>query len=93
MSPSIGLLCTDAVIVLFNIFVFGIEAFFLAILSIVITSIIMNYIETGLKKKKAVMVMSQNHIEEIKAALLEENHSSLTVFTVTGGHEENQRKC
>lgn len=92
LSPSIGLLCTDAVIVLFNIFVFGIEAFFLAILSIVITSIIMNYIETGLKKKKAVMVMSQNHIEEIKAALLEENHSSLTVFTVTGAHEENQKK-
>lgn len=38
------------------------------------------------------MVMSQNHIEEIKAALLEENHSSLTVFTVTGAHEENQKK-
>src|SRR5699024_5219849 len=83
---------TDAVIVFFNIFVFGIEEFFLAILSIIITSMIMNYIETGLKKKKAVMIMSKTHIEDIQTALLEKNHGSLTVFKVTSGYDDHQRK-
>lgn len=90
LSPSIGLLFSDAVIVVFNIFVFGMNEFFLAILSIVLTSIIMNYIETGLKKKKAVMIMSKNHIEEIKAGLLQ--HSSLTVFSVAGGHSDEKKQ-
>lgn len=92
LSPSIGLLFCDAVIVVFNIFVFGVNEFFLAILSIVITSMVMKYIETGLKKKQAIMVMSTNHIDAIKQALLEENNSSLTIFNVTGGHSDKEQK-
>ena len=53
INTSIGLLVTDSIIVIFNIFVFGIESFFLAVLSLIITSAVMHYTETGLSNKQA----------------------------------------
>lgn len=91
ISTSLGLLLTDAVIVIFNIFVFGTEAFFFAILSLVLTSIVMNYIETGMKRRRAVMIMSENHIDAIKAALLENLNRGITVFSVSGGYTGNEK--
>lgn len=91
ISTSIGLLVTDSVIVIFNIFVFGFEEFLFAILSLVITSIVMNYIETGLKRRKAVMIMSEDHIEEIKQALLDNVSRGITVFSVSGGYTGNEK--
>lgn len=91
ISTSLGLLLTDAVIVIFNIFVFGTEAFFFAILSIVLTSIVMNYIETGMKRRRAVMIMSENHIDAIKIALLENLNRGITVFSVSGGYTGNEK--
>lgn len=91
ISTSLGLLLTDAVIVIFNIFVFGTEAFFFAILSLVLTSIVMNYIETGMKRRRAVMIMSENHIDAIKVALLENLNRGITVFSVSGGYTCNEK--
>ncbi len=91
ISTSLGLLLTDAVIVIFNIFVFGTEAFFFAILSLVLTSIVMNYIETGMKRRRAVMIMSENHIDAIKVALLENLNRGITVFSVSGGYTGNEK--
>ncbi|WP_157455673.1 YitT family protein [Carnobacterium maltaromaticum] len=91
ISTSLGLLLTDAVIVIFNIFVFGTEAFFFAILSLVLTSIVMNYIETGMKRRRAVMIMSENHINAIKVALLENLNRGITVFSVSGGYTGNEK--
>lgn len=91
ISTSIGLLVTDSVIVIFNIFVFGFEEFLFAILSLVITSIVMNYIETGLKRRKAVMIMSEDHIQEIKQALLDNVSRGITVFSVSGGYTGNEK--
>lgn len=92
ISTSIGLLLTDSVIVIFNIFVFGVEEFLYAILSLVITSIVMNYIEIGLKKKKAVLIMSEFRIIEIKKALFENVNRGITVFDVSGGYTGNEKK-
>lgn len=92
LSPSIGLLFCDAVIVVFNIFVFGTNEFLLAVLSIAITSIVMSYIETGLKKKQAIMIKSNHYIDEIKAALLKQGNSSMTVFNVTTGNSNSTEK-
>ena len=91
ISTSLGLLLTDAVIVIFNIFVFGTEAFFFAILSLVLTSIVMNYIETGMKRRRAVMIMSENHIDAIKVALLENLNRGITIFSVSGGYTGNEK--
>ena len=91
ISTSLGLLLTDAVIVIFNIFVFGTEAFFFAILWLVLTSIVMNYIETGMKRRRAVMIMSENHIDAIKVALLENLNRGITVFSVSGGYTGNEK--
>lgn len=91
LNTSIGLLCTDAIIVLFNIFVFGVEEFLYAILSIVITSIVMNYIETGLKRRKAIMIMSETHIEAIKLVLQANSKRGMTVFSVSGGYTGTEK--
>ncbi|WP_413536619.1 YitT family protein [Carnobacterium divergens] len=91
LNTSIGLLCTDAIIVLFNIFVFGVEEFLYAILSIVITSIVMSYIETGLKRRKAIMIMSETHIEAIKSVLQANSNRGITVFSVSGGYTGTEK--
>ncbi|MBP1044281.1 YitT family protein [Vagococcus sp. BWB3-3] len=91
LSTSIGLLTTDAIIVVFNIIIFGFEEFLYAIVSIAITSIVMSYIETGLKRRKAVMIMSENSIEEIKEKLLETVSRGITVFSVSGGYTGREK--
>lgn len=91
LSTSIGLLATDAVIVLFSIYVFGFEEFLYAILSIAITSIVMTYIETGLKRRKAVMIMSDSHTEQIKNALPERVNRGVTAFSVSGGYTGREK--
>lgn len=92
LNTSIGLLATDAIIVFFNIFVFGLEAFFFAVLSLVLTSIVMNYIETGLKRKKAVFIMSDQAIDEIKDKLLDKVNRDVTVFVVSGGDTGREKE-
>lgn len=86
LNTSIGLLATDAVIVILNLFVFGVEEFLLAIFSLVITSIVMTYIETGLKRKTAVLIMSEQSIDVVKEKLLKDISRGITVFSVSGGY-------
>lgn len=91
LNTSLGLLLTDAVIVLFSYYVFGIESFLYAIISIIITSFIMNYIETGLKKRKAMLILSEQH-EQINMDITKLERKSLKIFPMPGGyahHEEN----
>ncbi|MBC1475327.1 YitT family protein [Listeria grandensis] len=91
LNTSLGLFLVDAIIVIFNIFVFGVDEFLFAILSLILVAIIMNYLETGLKKRKAVMIMSDDKIEEIKAGLLEEMGRGVTVFSVSGGFTGSEK--
>lgn len=91
INTSIGLLATDATIVLFNIYVFGFEEFLYAIVSIAITSIVMTYIETGLKRKKALLIMSEDRIDAIKSAMLENVNRGITVFAVSGGYTGREK--
>lgn len=90
MSTSIGLLISDAVIVCLSLYVFGLESFFFAVLSIGITSIAMTYIETGLNKKKALMIVTTMDHKEFKQQLNEEVPHDIVIFTVQSG-EENVR--
>ena len=92
INTSTGLLVTDSVIVLLTIFIFGVESFLFAILSIITTSIVMNYIETGVKRRKSILIFSQDKTIELKLELLKTVDRGITLFNVTGGktQQENQ---
>lgn len=92
LRPSIGLLIVDFVVCLFNIPVTGFDAFALAIFSVGITSLAMNFIETGFDRKKAVYIMSNQQLPEIKQAILANNDFGLTVQQVIGGYSNETRE-
>ncbi len=92
INKSVGLLATDAIIVFFNIFVFGFEEFLFAIVSLVITSMVMTYLETGINRSKAVLIMSTHHVAEIKMAILTEINTGITIFNVSGGYSGTEKE-
>lgn len=87
LNTSIGLLLTDASIVFLSLFVFGMEEFLFAILSIGITSIVMNYIETGLNRKKVLMITSLNNLPRIKSRLKKEVELDLAIIDIRSGND------
>lgn len=91
IDPAIGLLAVDMIVIFMNIFVDGWNAFFLAAFSQVVTAITMNYTETGFDKKYQVRIMSNDHLNQIKAKLQEE-YVGLTIYDVVGGYSDNRKK-
>ncbi|MEY4665368.1 YitT family protein [Weissella cibaria] len=91
INSALSLLAIDMVVTLFNLLVSGTNAFFLAAFSLVITSIVMRYIETGLDLKHQVTIMSNERLADIQAMLLQEDQS-LTVFDVRGGYTDNNKE-
>ena len=69
IDPAFSLLALDMLVTFFNIFVSGLNAFFMASFSLVITSIVMRYTEAGLDHKYQIQVMSQTKLPEIKKCL------------------------
>lgn len=92
LNTSLGLFLTDVVIVFMSLYVFGFEEFLFAILSIGITSAVMTYIETGLKRRKAIMIISQAHTTEMRTQLQEEMNRGMTLFDIRGGKDEQGRE-
>ncbi|MGL4535785.1 YitT family protein [Weissella cibaria] len=91
INSALSLLAIDMVVTLFNLLVSGTNAFFLAAFSLVITSIVMRYIETGLDLKHQVTIMSNERLADIQSMLLQEDQS-LTVFDVRGGYTDNNKE-
>ncbi|GEL15363.1 YitT family protein [Pediococcus cellicola] len=92
IKPAFGLLAIDGLVCFFNVFVSGFEAFFLAILSSVLTMFIMNYIETGLDRKKVIYVMSDGNLEDVKHSLVTIMEKGVTIFDVKGGYSGDQKQ-
>lgn len=69
LKPATGLLLVDVAVSLLNIPVSGLEAFILAVFSLVITNVAMNYIQTGLDRRLLLHVFSSQRLDEIKTAL------------------------
>jgi uncharacterized membrane-anchored protein YitT (DUF2179 family) len=92
LNPSMGLLATDAVVVAMSLLVFGFEEFLFAILSIIITSIVMNYIETGMDRKKSVMIMSEEHLDEIQDAITTSISRGATLLEAQGVHKRSEKQ-
>lgn len=92
LNPAIGLLATDAIVVSMNLFVFGFEEFLFAILSIVITSGVMTYIETGFNRKKSIMISSENHVNEIREAVFDKTARGATLLAAQGGYQQADKQ-
>ncbi|ACQ70077.1 MULTISPECIES: YitT family protein [unclassified Exiguobacterium] len=92
LNTAIGFFLTDALIVVSSVFVFGVESFLFAISSIILTSAVMAYIELGLDRKKAIFIMSESHLDDIKQALYREVDRGITVFDVRGGFQGKDRE-
>ncbi|MCM0582808.1 YitT family protein [Weissella diestrammenae] len=90
INSALSLLGIDMLVTFFNLFVSGTNAFFLAAFSLVVTSIIMRYIETGLDLKRQVQIMSNHKLDDIQAMLLAEN-ISMTVYDVRGGYTDDNK--
>lgn len=91
LNPAMTLLVIDMVIIVMNVFVDGLDAFFLAAFSQLITAIVMRYTEAGLDHKYQVQVMSNTKLDEIQA-MLTQNYNGLTVYDVVGGYSNHQKQ-
>lgn len=91
IKPAVSLLVIDGLICLGNLWTANLEVFILALFSLVITSLLMAYIETGLDRKRVIYVLSAQEAA-IKAALVTEMARGLTAIQVTGGYSGTQRE-
>ncbi|MFU0763344.1 MAG: DUF2179 domain-containing protein [Leuconostoc mesenteroides] len=71
ISPALSLLAIDTVVSLGNLVTQGLEALILALFSLVITAVVMNYIETGLDRRKMVYITTNDRIDDLKKYLLD----------------------
>jgi len=91
MSPSVGLFLTDGIVVALSLFVFDVDSFFYAILSIFITSAAMSYIENGTNKKKMVYIISKQH-EKITQDVLHKIERGVTEIPVVGAFKKDEKQ-
>ena len=91
LNTSIGLLISDGIIVVLSLIVFNTDAFFYAIFSITITAIAMGYIESGVRKRKMVYIIS-DHNEEITNAIQTKLERGVTLVPIIGAYERKQRE-
>ncbi|MCL2568305.1 MAG: YitT family protein [Oscillospiraceae bacterium] len=91
LNPSIGLFLSDGFVVSFSLLVFSVDSFFYAVFSILITSITMTYIESGMNKKKMVYIFSEQD-EAITADILTKIGRGVTLIPVIGAYERTQKQ-
>ena len=89
LKPSIGLFATDGIVVALSLFIFDVDSFFFAILSIFITMVVMQYIENGVNKKKRVHIISKQN-DLIVRDIMEEMGKSVTAIPTTGSFEQTE---
>jgi len=91
VNTSVGLFITDGIVVVLSLFVFNVESFFYAVFSIFITSVTMNYIESGTNKKKTVYILSDRN-KEITHDILHEIGRGVTIVPVIGAYNQMEEK-
>jgi len=89
MKPSVGLFVTDGIVVILSLWVFSVDSFFFAILSIFITMVVMGYIENGVNKKKRVHIISK-HSDAIVADIMSAIGKSVTCIPTIGSFENKE---
>jgi len=91
LSPSIGLFISDGVVIVLSLIVFNVDAFLYAIFSITITAIVMSFIETGIRKRKMVHIISDKS-KEITHDILTKIERGVTLVPVIGAYEHTERE-
>ena len=91
LSPSIGLLISDGIVIVLCLIVFNVDAFFYAIFSVTLTAIAMGYIESGLRRRKMVYIIS-DHSEEITKEIHTKIDRGVTLVPVIGAYERKERE-
>ena len=90
LSPSIGLLISDGIIVAISLIVFNVDAFFYAVFSVTLTAIAMGYIESGLRRRKMVYIISDQN-ESIMSDIMTKIERGVTLVPVIGAYERKER--
>jgi len=91
LNTSIGLLISDGIIVVLSLIVFNTDAFFYAIFSITLTALAMGYIESGLRKRKMVYIISDFH-EAITNEIQTKINRGVTLVPIMGAYERKERE-
>jgi len=86
LSTSIGLFFSDGSVILLSLIVFSFDAFLYAIFSITITALIMGFIETGLRKRKLVYIISDKS-KEITHDILTKIDRGATLIPILGAYK------
>jgi len=87
INTSVGLFLTDGIIVVLSLIVFSFDSFFYAIISIFITSATMDYIESGINKKKLVYIISDMN-DLISNDILHEINRGVTIVPAIGAYKQ-----
>jgi len=90
LNTSVGLFATDGIVVVLNLLVFSVDSFFYAIFSIFITSVTLNYIESGLNRKKLVFIISDAS-NAIADDILHGIGRGVTIVPVIGAYKKTEK--
>jgi len=91
LNPSIGLLISDGIIVVLSLIVFNTDAFFYAIFSITFTAIAMSFIESGMRRRKMVYIISDES-EAITNEIQTKLERGVTLIPIVGAYERKERE-
>lgn len=91
LSPSIGLFISDGTVILLSLIVFSVDSFLYAIFSITVSAITMNFIESGIHKRKMVYIISDKS-EEITKDILTQINRGVTLVPVLGAYERTEKE-
>ncbi|WP_101843308.1 YitT family protein [Halobacillus sp. Marseille-P3879] len=89
LGISVALL--DGMIVLTSAFVFSVEEGLYALIGLFATSRTIDFVQVGLNTSKNVMIITE-HVEEVRAAILNEIDRGVTVLQGSGGYTERERQ-
>ena len=91
ISPSIGLLLSDGIVIILCLIVYNVDTFLYAIFSVTVTAIAMSYIESGLRKRKKVYIIS-DHSETITNEIMTKLDRGVTLVPIIGAYERTERE-
>lgn len=92
-SVNIGntLLIINALIVLISSFIFGIKLALYTLISIYANALVVDKVQEGLERKKAILVISNQH-DRVKTAIISEIHRGVTLLEGEGGYTNQSKK-
>jgi len=53
---------------------------------------VMTYIETGFNRKKSIMILSENHVNEIREAVFDKTARGATLLAAQGGYQQADKQ-